>query len=176
MRRMASLRAAPPPLPAGRDVASQRVRASHQPVSTFAACHPFTSSKHLQYTESALVYFAGDTVVLFQNVKHQVIDILVPVFVSGGRRRYSCVACIDTRCLDLFQKHNEHPLKAQTHTHTHTHTTRSVSPAEDSPPVSLSHLSGCVSPLYYVRRMLRAERKSHRKCHCFFFLPLLPPV
>lgn len=59
MRRTASLRAAPPPPPAGRGVASQRVRASHQPVSTFAACHPFTSSKHLQYTGSALVYFPG---------------------------------------------------------------------------------------------------------------------
>lgn len=172
MRRMASLRAAPPPPPAGRGVASQRVRASHQPVSTFAACHPFTSSKHLQYTESALVYFPGRHCCIVPKCETQDYWHFSPCFCKWRQKTVQFCGLYWHTPSGLLSKTQRAPTEG---TNTHTHTTRSVSPAEDSPPVSLSHLSGCVSLLYYVTRMLRAEReKSQKNATASFFLPLLP--
>lgn len=172
MRRTASLRAAPPPPPAGRGVASQRVRASHQPVSTFAACHPFTSSKHLQYTGSALVYFPGRHCCIVPKCETRDYWHFSPCFCKWRRKTVQFCGLYWHTPSGPLSKTQRAPTEG---TNTHTHTTRSVSPAEDSPPVSLSHLSGCVSLLYYVRRMLRAERKSHRKMPLLlFFSPSFP--
>lgn len=172
MRRTASLRAAPPPPPAGRGVASQRVRASHQPVSTFAACHPFTSSKHLQYTGSALVYFPGRHCCIVPKCETQDYWHFSPCFCKWRQKTVQFCGLYWHTPSGLLSKTQRAPTEG---TNTHTHTTRSASPAEDSPPVSLSHLSGCVSLLYYVRRMLRAEReKSQKNATASFFLPLLP--
>lgn len=172
MRRMASLRAAPPPPPAGRGVASQRVRASHQPVSTFAACHPFTSSKHLQYTGSALVYFPGRHCCIVPKCETQDYWHFSPCFCKWRQKTVQFCGLYWHTPSGLLSKTQRAPTEG---TNTHTHTTRSASPAEDSPPVSLSHLSGCVSLLYYVTRMLRAEReKSQKNATASFFLPLLP--
>lgn len=172
MRRTASLRAAPPPPPAGRGVASQRVRASHQPVSTFAACHPFTSSKHLQYTGSALVYFPGRHCCIVPKCETQDYWHFSPCFCKWRQKTVQFCGLYWHTPSGLLSKTQRAPTEG---TNTHTHTTRSVSPAEDSPPVSLSHLSGCVSLLYYVTRMLRAEReKSQKNATASFFLPLLP--
>lgn len=172
MRRTASLRAAPPPPPAGRGVASQRVRASHQPVSTFAACHPFTSSKHLQYTGSALVYFPGRHCCIVPKCETQDYWHFSPCFCKWRQKTVQFCGLYWHTPSGLLSKTQRAPTEG---TNTHTHTTRSASPAEDSPPVSLSHLSGCVSLLYYVTRMLRAEReKSQKNATASFFLPLLP--
>lgn len=172
MRRTASLRAAPPPPPAGRGVASQRVRASHQPVSTFAACHPFTSSKHLQYTGSALVYFPGRHCCIVPKCETRDYWHFSPCFCKWRRKTVQFCGLYWHTPSGLLSKTQRAPTEG---TNTHTHTTRSASPAEDSPPVSLSHLSGCVSLLYYVTRMLRAEReKSQKNATASFFLPLLP--
>lgn len=57
---MESLPAARPPPLAGRDVASQRVRAAHQPVSEFALSHQFSPQRPLTHTarQSLVIFWA----------------------------------------------------------------------------------------------------------------------
>lgn len=93
--------------------------------------------------------FSGQHCCIVPNVKHEIIDILVPLLVSDDRSRHNFVACIDKRCLDLLKK-----TKQSAHTEG-TNTRRSVSPAEEY--LSPLHLSGCVLLLYYVRFMLRTK-------------------
>lgn len=113
--------------------------------------------------------YSGQHCCVVPNVKHEIIDILVPVFVSGDRRRYSFVACIDTRCLDLFQKHNEHPLKTQTHTHNEKRFT--CRGRSSTVPVTSQWV--CFTSLFRETHV-ELNRKVTENATASFFLSLLP--
>lgn len=77
-------------------------------------------------------------------MKHDTIDILVPLLVSDDRRRGHLWAVL-TNAVWTFD--NEHLLKAQTHTGG---SERQLLEYTVYPPLSLFHLCGCVFLLDYV--------------------------
>lgn len=94
-----SLHAAPPPPPAGRDVASQRVsKCMNRSVNSLCTIN-FPPQRPL--TQTVWQSFSRQHCCIVPNVKHELIDILVPLLVSDDRIQRNFAACIDKRCLDL---------------------------------------------------------------------------
>lgn len=166
MRRMASLHAAPPPPPAGRDVASQRVRASHQPVST---CHVHLSPQNTFNIQKAPLFIFWATLLCCSKCETWDYWHFSPCFCKWRQKTVQFCGVYWHALSGPLSKTQWAPTED-----TNTHTTRSVSPAEDGPPLSLSHLSGCVSLLYSVRLMLSWIEKSQKMPLLLFFSPSFP--